>query len=75
MWAVMDAATPLGSSLCLPLEAGWSDVGSLEALWENRDEISAGNVTCGGGRSARAAATVYPARSEHRLVVGLRPSK
>jgi mannose-1-phosphate guanylyltransferase/mannose-6-phosphate isomerase len=54
----------------LPLEAGWSDVGSWSALWETaaeRDE--AGNVL--RGRVISQGARNCYLRSEHRLVVGL----
>jgi len=64
--AVMEH-THLGS--VLPLEAGWSDVGSWSALWETADQDSAGNVLRGRviGEGVR---NCY-LRSEHRLVVGL----
>ena len=64
--AVMER-THLGS--VLPLEAGWSDVGSWSALWETADQDSAGNVLRGRviGEGVR---NCY-LRSEHRLVVGL----
>ncbi|MCS5706474.1 mannose-1-phosphate guanylyltransferase/mannose-6-phosphate isomerase [Synechococcus sp. FGCU-3] len=54
----------------LPLEAGWSDVGSWSALWETaaeRDEqgnVLRGRVISEGSRNCYL-------RSEHRLVVGL----
>jgi mannose-1-phosphate guanylyltransferase len=54
----------------LPLEAGWSDVGSWSALWETaaeRDE--AGNVL--RGRVISEGSRNCYLRSEHRLVVGL----
>jgi mannose-1-phosphate guanylyltransferase / mannose-6-phosphate isomerase len=59
--------TSLGS--VLPLEAGWSDVGSWSALWETADRDPAGNVLRGRviGEDVR---NCY-LRSEHRLVVGL----
>jgi mannose-1-phosphate guanylyltransferase/mannose-6-phosphate isomerase len=53
----------------LPLEAGWSDVGSWSALWETADQDEAGNVLRGWVIS-QGARTCY-LRSEHRLVVGL----
>jgi mannose-1-phosphate guanylyltransferase len=54
----------------LPLDAGWSDVGSWSALWEtseNRDSqgnVVQGHVIAEGSRNCYL-------RSEHRLVVGL----
>ncbi|MEB3354789.1 MAG: mannose-1-phosphate guanylyltransferase/mannose-6-phosphate isomerase [Cyanobacteriota bacterium] len=53
----------------LPLEAGWSDVGSWSALWETADQDEAGNVL--RGRVISQGARNCYLRSEHRLVVGL----
>jgi mannose-1-phosphate guanylyltransferase len=53
----------------LPLDAGWSDVGSWSALWETSDHDQHGNVLRGRVIS-RDARNCY-LRSEHRLVVGL----
>ncbi|MFM9111401.1 MAG: mannose-1-phosphate guanylyltransferase/mannose-6-phosphate isomerase, partial [Prochlorococcaceae cyanobacterium] len=53
----------------LPLEAGWSDVGSWSALWETADRDGQGNVLRGRVIS-RDSRNCY-LRSEHRLVVGL----
>jgi mannose-1-phosphate guanylyltransferase / mannose-6-phosphate isomerase len=53
----------------LPLEAGWSDVGSWSALWETADHDSAGNVL--RGRVIQEASRNCYLRSEHRLVVAL----
>jgi mannose-1-phosphate guanylyltransferase len=53
----------------LPLNAGWSDVGSWSALWENSDRDSHGNVL--RGRVLHKDARNCYLRSEHRLVVGL----
>jgi len=64
--AVMEK-THLGS--VLPLQAGWSDVGSWSALWETADQDSAGNVL--RGRVISQASRNCYLRSEHRLVVGL----
>ena len=72
MLAAIDVAvmekTELGS--VLPLEAGWSDVGSWSALWEtsesrdNQGNVMQGHVIAKGSRDCYL-------RSEHRLVVGL----
>ena len=64
--AVMEK-TALGS--VLPLQAGWSDVGSWSALWETSDQDTAGNVL--RGRVISQASRNCYLRSEHRLVVGL----
>ena len=64
--AVMER-TPLGS--VLPLDAGWSDVGSWSALWETADQDENGNVL--RGRVITEGSRNCYLRSEHRLVVGL----
>ena len=64
--AVMER-TPLGS--VLPLDAGWSDVGSWSALWETADQDENGNVL--RGRVISEGRRNCYLRSEHRLVVGL----
>ncbi|MEL0340029.1 MAG: mannose-1-phosphate guanylyltransferase/mannose-6-phosphate isomerase [Synechococcus sp.] len=64
--AVMER-TPLGS--VLPLDAGWSDVGSWSALWETADQDENGNVL--RGRVIAEGSRNCYLRSEHRLVVGL----
>jgi mannose-1-phosphate guanylyltransferase / mannose-6-phosphate isomerase len=53
----------------LPLNAGWSDVGSWSALWETAEQDDAGNVL--RGRVISEASHNCYLRSEHRLVVGL----
>jgi mannose-1-phosphate guanylyltransferase len=53
----------------LPLDAGWSDVGSWSALWETSDQDEDGNVL--RGRVISQASRNCYLRSEHRLVVGL----
>ena len=64
--AVMEKTT-LGS--VLPLDAGWSDVGSWSALWETSDRDQDGNVL--QGRVIAEESRNCYMRSEHRLVVGL----
>jgi len=64
--AVMEK-TELGS--VLPLDAGWSDVGSWSALWETADRDVDGNVL--QGRVINKDSRNCYLRSEHRLVVGL----
>jgi len=53
----------------LPLEAGWSDVGSWSALWDTADRDDHGNVL--RGRVISQESRNCYLRSEHRLVVGL----
>ncbi|MBM5785830.1 MAG: mannose-1-phosphate guanylyltransferase/mannose-6-phosphate isomerase [Cyanobacteria bacterium K_DeepCast_35m_m1_288] len=53
----------------LPLEAGWSDVGSWSALWDTADQDHAGNVL--RGRVISEDVRNCYLRSEHRLLVGL----
>jgi len=64
--AVMEK-TELGS--VIPLDAGWSDVGSWSALWETSDRDGDGNVL--QGRVISQGSRNCYLRSEHRLVVGL----
>ena len=64
--AVMEKTT-LGT--VLPLNAGWSDVGSWSALWETADQDQNGNVFR-GKVIADETKNCY-LRSEHRLVVGI----
>ncbi|MDM7936676.1 MAG: mannose-1-phosphate guanylyltransferase/mannose-6-phosphate isomerase [Cyanobium sp. CZS 48M] len=64
--AVMER-TGLGA--VLPLEAGWSDVGSWSALWETGARDGDGNVL--RGRVISEGSRNCYLRSEHRLVVGL----
>ena len=64
--AVMERTT-LGA--VLPLEAGWSDVGSWSALWETAARDGDGNVL--RGRVISEDSRNCYLRSESRLVVGL----
>ncbi|WP_320666812.1 mannose-1-phosphate guanylyltransferase/mannose-6-phosphate isomerase [Prochlorococcus sp. MIT 1307] len=64
--AVMEK-TQLGT--VIPLKAGWSDIGSWNALWETTDQDQNGNVIT-GRVIAEKTRNCY-LRSEHRLVVGL----
>ncbi len=64
--AVMEK-TSLGT--VLPLNAGWSDIGSWNALWENTPQDINGNVLL-GKTIAEETQNCY-LRSEHRIVVGL----
>jgi mannose-1-phosphate guanylyltransferase/mannose-6-phosphate isomerase len=53
----------------VPLDAGWSDVGSWSTLWETATQDSSGNVL--RGRVISEDSRNCYLRSEHRLVVGL----
>ncbi len=64
--AVMEK-TNLGT--VLPLDAGWSDVGSWGALWDTAKKDNDGNVL--RGRVITEKSENCYLRSEHRLVVGL----
>ena len=64
--AVMEK-TKLGT--VIPLNAGWSDIGSWSALWETTDRDLNGNVL--RGRVIADNSHNCYLRSEHRLVVGL----
>ena len=64
--AVMEK-TQLGT--VIPLNAGWSDIGSWSALWKTTEQDSNGNVLR-GQVIADNSQNCY-LRSEHRLVVGL----
>ena len=65
-FAVMEK-TKLGT--VIPLNAGWSDIGSWSALWETTDRDLNGNVL--RGRVIADNSHNCYLRSEHRLVVGL----
>ena len=65
--AVMEK-TELGS--VLPLDAGWSDVGSWSALWETSEQKDSQGNVLQGHVIAEGSRDCY-LRSEHRLVVGL----
>ena len=54
----------------LPLEAGWSDVGSWSALWETAASRDADGNVLRGRVISEGSRNCY-LRSEHRLVVGL----
>ncbi len=64
--AVMEK-TKLGT--VIPLNAGWSDIGSWTALWETGEQDHNGNVL--KGRVIAEQSHNCYLRSEHRLVVGL----
>ena len=53
-------------AMLVPLEAGWSDVGSWAAIWDIAAKDAAGNV--GRGRVVFDGASACPAHSEGRLI-------
>ena len=64
--AVMDNTK---SSIVMPLDVGWSDIGSWKSLWEiedkdNQDNVSIGKVFLNNTRNCYV-------RSDNRLVVGI----
>ncbi|WP_322094611.1 mannose-1-phosphate guanylyltransferase/mannose-6-phosphate isomerase [Paraburkholderia bannensis] len=56
----------LRESVVVPLDAGWSDLGSWEAVWDALDKDPDGNVT--SGRVVLAGTTSSLAHSEGRLI-------
>jgi mannose-1-phosphate guanylyltransferase len=62
-YAVMERTT---KAVVVPLDAGWSDVGSWTALWEVSDRDEDGNAIIGDVLAT--GATNSYIRSEHRLV-------
>jgi mannose-1-phosphate guanylyltransferase/mannose-6-phosphate isomerase len=68
-YAVMERVTAEPSfvqALVVPLEAGWSDVGAWDALWEIEDKDAAGNATEGDVHLADTRNALVLA--QHRLV-------
>ncbi|WP_250481593.1 mannose-1-phosphate guanylyltransferase/mannose-6-phosphate isomerase [Caballeronia sp. NCTM5] len=68
-YAVMERITEPGSGFLaavVPLEAGWSDVGAWDAVWEALPKDAAGNVT--RGRVMLEGASNTLAHSEGRLI-------
>lgn len=59
-----DKASPLGA--LLPLDAGWSDVGAWNALWELGDKDNDGNVLSGDVLALASHNTLV--RAENRMV-------
>ncbi len=53
----------------LPLDAGWSDIGSWKSIWETEEKDNKGNVSMGRVFSNKSENCYL--RSESRLVVGL----
>lgn len=53
----------------IPLDAGWSDIGDWESVWENSKKDNEGNVKIGKVFSQETHNSYF--RSENKLVVGL----
>ena len=53
----------------LPLQAGWSDIGSWESMWQVSDKDNEGNVICGKVKTKNVKNSYL--RSQERLVVGI----
>ena len=64
--AVMER-TKIGS--VVPLDASWSDIGSLKSLWEYEDKNAQGNLIQGNVLLKNVERSFF--RSENRLLVGL----
>nr|WP_260854067.1 mannose-1-phosphate guanylyltransferase/mannose-6-phosphate isomerase [Paraburkholderia sp. BCC1886] len=61
-----DASEPRSTGVVLPLDAGWSDLGSWDAVWAAMDKDANGNA--GRGRVTFEGAVSSYAHSEGRLV-------
>ena len=57
------------SSIVMPLDVGWSDIGSWKSIWEIEDKDSKENVSI-GKVFLKNSKNCY-VRSEKRLVVGI----
>ena len=53
----------------VPLDASWSDIGSLKSLWEYEDKNAQGNLIQGNVKLKKVERSFF--RSENRLLVGL----
>jgi mannose-1-phosphate guanylyltransferase/mannose-6-phosphate isomerase len=60
------ASTPLAQGVVVPLDAGWTDLGSWDAVWAAMDKDESGNVA--RGRVVFEGAVANYAHSEGRLV-------
>ncbi|MCX8049771.1 MAG: mannose-1-phosphate guanylyltransferase/mannose-6-phosphate isomerase, partial [Methylohalobius sp.] len=68
-YAVMEKITSSGQVAVLPLDAGWSDLGSWEAAWEVSHSDKDGNITSGDVYLNEVRDCLV--RSESRLVAAL----
>ena len=58
-------------SLVLPIDVGWSDVGSWEAVWENSSHDASGNVLFGDVTAVNASGSYIHATSRLVAVAGV----
>lgn len=54
---------------CVPLDCGWSDLGSWQSLWENSDKDSSGNVAEGDVFTIDCENSLF--QSERKLIAGI----
>ena len=55
--------------IVLPLDVGWSDIGSWESMWDSSEKDNNGNVFSGNILAKNVKNSLF--RSEERLVVGI----
>jgi mannose-1-phosphate guanylyltransferase/mannose-1-phosphate guanylyltransferase/mannose-6-phosphate isomerase len=67
-YAVME---PTGRAAVVPLEAGWHDVGSWEAVWELEEQDAAGNAVSGSAYLERVERSLVMAGDRPVAVIGL----
>ena len=73
-YAVMEPASRSGSGIdvkMVPLEAGWSDLGAWDAVWQTADRDASGNATRGDALVADSRNTLVHATSRLVGVIGL----
>ncbi|PCK10082.1 MAG: mannose-1-phosphate guanylyltransferase/mannose-6-phosphate isomerase [Alteromonadaceae bacterium] len=58
-----------GSAWCVPLSAGWSDLGSWQSLWEASEKDAQGNVSIGDVLIDDCEGSLF--HSETRLIAGI----
>lgn len=54
---------------CVPLDCGWSDLGSWQSLWENSDKDSDGNVKEGDVLALNCSNSLF--QSERKFIAGI----
>ena len=69
-YAVMEKL-PAGTGVVIPLSAGWSDIGSWDALWDVGDKDTQGNVLRGDVMAVHTRDTLAIAQSRLVACVGL----
>jgi mannose-1-phosphate guanylyltransferase/mannose-6-phosphate isomerase len=72
-YAVMERLPGSGKSFCMvPLNAGWSDLGSWESVWQALPQDERGNAYCGDVMTADSQCTLVHASSRLVALVGVR---